>query len=324
MSQFLRGLAVVAVLVTAGCAPAPGPALRPSPFDTAPVPSIGCGPDREPGLLFDGSRQVVGLSVGGFGRWAFIDLPEGAATGEPAPLLVSLHPFATTPEGWDQYSSLAAEGTARGYIVVTPRGSDPGPRWAVPGGLPGGPDDLTFIADLVSLVDRQACVDRNRVFAAGFSAGAAMSVALGCTYPTVFSAVVASGGANLTSTCEDITTTTDTVILHGTNDPIAPPSGSTVVFAPPLGLSIDTVLATTALRGGCTGSVDSDPYADVRVTRWAGCAHRLEYWAMVGSGHTWAGSDPLIGQFLGGVTSSFSATTLALDFFDRDPGPVPT
>ena len=237
-------------------------------------------------------------------------------------MLVSLHPFTLDPRNWDAYSELAAAGTARGYLVVTPLGSQPGPRWAVPGGLATGIDDIGFVSALLDGLEDTACIDRNRVFAAGFSAGAAMSQALTCTLPWRFAAVAASGGANLTSLCP-ASPPVDTLVLHGTADPIAPPSGSTVPFAPPNGLHIDDVVATDAARAGCDPvPTISAPAASTVVDRYTGCdGHRVEYWRMIGSGHTWAGAttSPFVGLVTGPTSTAFSANDVALDFFDATP-----
>jgi len=243
----------------------------------------------------------------------------GCAPGEsPAPLLVSLHPFVMEPAVWEDYGGLGAAAEARGFEVLTPRGSDPGPRWSVPGGLPGGPDDIGRVNGLIDELMRGSCIDRNRVFAAGFSAGAAMAVALGCAAPQRFTAVVASGGANLTDLCPE-SPGVDALILHGTADPVAPPTGSYVVFAPPLGLHIDSVVADHAARAGCTGELPVDSVAaGVERTAHSGCdtGVRVERWYMVGAGHTWAGATGDFEAVLGPTATSIAANDVALDFFE--------
>ena len=243
----------------------------------------------------------------------------GCAPGaSPAPLLVSLHPFVMGSGPWEEYSGLAAAARARGYEVLTPPGSDPGPRWSVPGGLPGGPDDIGRVNSLIDDLMRADCIDRNRVFAAGFSAGAAMAVSLGCAAPHRFTAIAASGGANLTDLCPG-SPGVDALLMHGSADPIAPITGSYVVFAPPLGLHLDDVFASHGERAGCTGSGEvAGPAADVVRRVHDGCSPglRVEQWLLAGAGHTWAGSTAEWAEVLGGTTTSISATESVLDFFD--------
>lgn len=256
--------------------------------------------------------------VDGHERRATLRVPETSSR-VPAPLLISLHPFTMDSSGWEQYSGLAEAAVERGYVVLSPEGSQPGPRWAVPGGLDTGTDDLAFIDQLVGRVEATVCTDRNAVFAAGYSAGAAMAQALSCVMPWRFAAVAGSGGMNLTDTCAD-SAPTDVFIMHGTADPIAPPSGSQVVFAPPLGLSIDTVADTDAARAGCDPAPAlTQPASGVSARVFVGCdnSHRVQQWNMTGAGHTWAGAEPVPFDLIVGQTASgFSANEVVLDFFD--------
>lgn len=317
------GALAVLVVAAAACTPpaAPDPVVRPQPPDRGRVPgtdvaaSVGC--TVQDGL--DAGSTRITLPAGSGGRSAQVQVPASAATGTPAPVLLSLHPFLVNGAAWEDYSGLAAAALARGYVVITPEGSDPGPRWAVPGGLDTGVDDIGHLSRLLDRVEDLTCIDRNREFAAGFSAGAAMSMALSCTLPWRIAAVAGSGGTNLTSTCPD-SAPTDVMVLHGTADPIAPPAGSQVVFAPPIGLSIDEVVATTAARAGCDASGTREQRTpDVVVTAAVGCddEHRVEHWQMVGAGHTWAGSaSPLLELVTGPTTTTISANDVVLDFFD--------
>lgn len=318
---------LAATALLAACAPPPTP---PPPTTVAPtvgtgkvpgagvVASAGCtAPSTTP---YPAGRTLVQFPWEGGHRLVIVDVPTGGADASsgPRPVLVSLHPFTLEPGVWDQYSGLGAAGSSRGYVVLTPLGSQPGPRWAVPGGLETGVDDVGLVAALLDSVLGRNCIDRNRQFAAGFSAGAAMAQALSCTLPGRMAAVAGSGGTNLTSLCPD-SPGTGVMVLHGSADPIAPVTGSTVVFAPPLGLPVADVVATDAARAGCSPTpVSTQEAPTLQVDRYQGCAdgRKVEYWRMLGSGHTWAGSAPLIDFIVGATNTDFSASTAVLDFFD--------
>lgn len=315
-------LAGVVAVVTTACAPPPSPppSVLPQPpgrgIDPSSVvaPSAGC----TTGSFLTPGRSTVSIAWQGLARQAILHVP--APRPGPAPVLVSLHPFSLGPEGWESYSALAANAAARGYVVLTPLGSDPGPRWAVPGGIATGVDDIGLVNRLLDDLEDRACVDRNREFAAGFSAGAAMAQALSCTVPWRFRAVAGSGGTNLTDLCP-ASPPTDVMILHGTADPIAPLTGSEVVFAPPLGLALSRVVETDAARAGCDPTPVVDQRAPtVQVSTFQGCGdHRVEYWSLQGSGHTWAGTPGLLDLFAGPTNTDVSATQVVLDFFDATP-----
>ena len=258
---------------------------------------------------------VAPQSITALGRGSALIAPADYEPGVAYPLLVSLHPFILAPDAWEAYSGLAAAASQRGYWVLLPQGSDPGPRWAVPGGLDTGPDDIAWVDALIRATADTVCVAGERVFAAGFSAGAAMSVAVSCELPGRFRAIAGSGGTNLTSLCPD-GAPVDTMILHGSADPIAPVTGSETVFAPPLGLTVDAVVASFAGRNGCVGPPAAVTLtSSVTIDRYSCGAHRLEYYRMLGAGHTWAGSPIPLDIVTGPTDHSFSATNVVLDFF---------
>lgn len=319
----LGAMAAFALLVSACTLPtSPAPVVADQPEGRGIVEGVEVAPSEACLVSIDAADApppgLSNLSIesGGVTRSAILRVPQGDG---PHPVLVSLHAFTQSPDQWELYSGLADAALARGYVVASPLGSQPGPRWAVPGGLELGADDVGFIADLLDRIEDRVCVDRNAEFAAGYSAGAAMAQALSCTMPWRFTAVAGSGGMNLTETCPG-SPPTDVMTLHGTADPIAPPGGSYVVFSPPLGLPIQTVASTNAARAGCDPTaVESTPVDSVLASTWGGCddSHRVTHWQMLGAGHTWAGADSLANDLVTGTTlDTFSATEVVLDFFD--------
>lgn len=311
-----------AALLGAACVPtSPSPSVHPQPEGRGIVAGVevagspGCEDVATDGPPVGSSDLAI--ESGGATRRAVIRVPEGDG---PHPLLVSLHPFTGQPQSWEDYSGLAEAAVERGYVVATPLGSEPGPRWAVPGGLETGADDIGFIADVADHLEDTLCIDRNAEFAAGYSAGAAMAQAVSCTMPWRFAAVAGSGGTNLTETCPD-SPPTDVFVIHGSVDPIAPLSGSEVIFAPPLGLAVSEVVATNASRAGCdTTPTESTPVEKVTASDFSGCDDdlRIRYWKMLGGGHTWAGTEgsAFAGPFVGPTLQTFSATDVVLNFFD--------
>lgn len=254
-------------------------------------------------------------SITALGRSSKLYAPANYQPGSAAPLLVSLHPFILTPSNWEAYSGLAKAAAARGYWVLLPRGSDPGPRWAVPGGIKDGPDDIAWIDALIVETSKTVCIEPSRVFAAGFSAGAAMSVGLSCELPWRFNAIAASGGSNLTSLCPT-SGATDALILHGDKDPIAPVTGNTIPFTPPVGLTVDQVVSSFATRNGCAPAPTATPVTNTTTADRYSCgSNRLEYWRMRGAGHTWAGSPIPLDIVTGPTDRTFSANDAVLDFF---------
>ncbi len=74
------------------------------------------------------------------------------------------------------------------------------------GGFWSAEPDKVYADDVLSALEADLCIDKNRVFLEGFSQGAAMSNALACSRPGVFRAVVAHspGGVALPGECEPV------------------------------------------------------------------------------------------------------------------------
>lgn len=297
---------VVIVGLAAACAP---------PATTQVTPRINVA--LAGGCPAGGGPVVPPTEITADGRVSSLRAPTNYEPGVAYPLLVSLHPFTIGPGAWDAISLLGQAAADRGYWTLIPEGSAPGPRWAVPGGLDYGVDDIGWVDHLLHETANTVCVAADRVFAAGYSAGAAMAVGLSCELPWRFRAVMAVAGANLTLTCP-MSGPTAALILHGTGDPIAPPTGQTLEFLPPLGLPVTDVVASFAARNGCVGEpTTSAASVSVTVSRYSCAGHATEYWSVLGGGHTWPGS-PINLDFVTGPTDqSISATTIALDFFDQ-------
>lgn len=263
-----------------------------------------------------GGPAVPPAQITADGRMSSLRAPTNYRPGVAYPLLVSLHPFTVGPGGWEAISLLGQAASGRGYWTLIPEGSPPGPRWAVPGGLDYGVDDIGWVDDLLHETANTVCVAGDRVFAAGYSAGAAMAVGLSCELPWRFRAVMAVAGSNLTLTCPTSGPTT-ALIMHGTADPIAPPTGQAIEFLPPLGIGVTDVVSSFAARNGCVGGpTTSAASSSVTVSRYSCAGHATEFWSVLGGGHTWPGS-PVNLDFVNGPTDqSISATTTALDYFD--------
>jgi polyhydroxybutyrate depolymerase len=106
----------------------------------------------------------------------------------PAPVLFSLHAYATEPGVIDDSLGLAPVAVEqRGYILVTPRGhvdSHGNPFWnatrACCDAERKGPDDLGYLRAVLADVRRRYAVDPARVYAVGISNGGFMAQRWAC------------------------------------------------------------------------------------------------------------------------------------------------
>ena len=100
---------------------------------------------------------------------------------------------------FEAQTRLAAAGTARGDVVVTPQALGNPTRWNFDRS-PSGPDDFGFVHALVTDLEHRLCIDPDRVYTAGHSNGAAFAGLLACRAPYDFAAL-ASVSATVPSTC---------------------------------------------------------------------------------------------------------------------------
>lgn len=177
---------------------------------------------------------------------------------------------------------------------------------------------MAFIDQVVQRLGTEMCIDTARIYATGFSAGAAMAATLSCDRPDLLAAVAGSGGMNLSLPCPE-GAPVDTLVIHGLEDPIAPPGGQDGV--PPTGVSITSVADSYAARGGCSGSTTTAVTAAVELRRWTGCVEGGEAAALWigGHGHNWAGRPDLwyAAAVTGPTSYDLDATSTVLDWFDH-------
>ena len=272
------------------------------------APSDGSAPrstDRAPRR---GRATSLDVDRRGHHPGAELRVPDGSG---PHPLLMSLHPFTSgAARPGRHYSGLAEAAVARGYVVASPTGSQPGPRWAVPGGLETGADDIGFIAELADHLEDTLCIDRNAEFAAGYSAGAAMAQALSCTMPWRFAAVA---GFRRHEPHRDLPRLAAAPMSSSSTDQsIRSHRRAGRRSCSPLRWACPSTRwsSTNAARAGCDPSpAESTPAASVEARAFTGCDgdHRgSRYWEMLGAGHTWAGTDGSAFSPVVGPTSSRS------------------
>ncbi len=146
------------------------------------------------------------------GRTYFVHVPNGYRGG-PMPMLIALH--GEDGEGeFDQDSELVRKSNKAGFIVVSPDGypliagaeSSGGVRATWNAGRCCGPaqnhnaDDVGFIREVISRVERQTKIDPQRIFATGYSNGAMMAWRLACESPEI-RAIAPVAGTDNTTTC---------------------------------------------------------------------------------------------------------------------------
>ena len=242
---------------------------------------------------------------------------------KPMPLVVMLHGCTQSADDFAAGTQMNRLADQHGFLVAYPEqssGANPSRCWnwfrAEDQMRRGGEPEL--IAGIAQAVAAEQAVDLQRIFVAGLSAGAAMAVILGETYPELFAAVGAHSGlpyaaahdipsamaamkgrglmgrAHLPGTTDDprrpTTQAVPVIVFHGDRDHTVQHSNgehiaeqATQAHAQKAG---KTGLKTATEQGQASGR----SYTRTRHTDASGRT-RVEAWTLHGAGHAWSGGD---------------------------------
>jgi polyhydroxybutyrate depolymerase len=313
---FRRGSAVLAAAVVVSGAAACGPragAAQP-------------GPAVSPGAAIPVGRSTQTISVGGVGRTFHLYRPAGISAA--APLVVLLHGgYGSGTQAEDSYhwDPVADEGH---FVAVFPDGTNA--SWNAGGGCcgeaaRGNVDDVAFLSQMVTTVEKETAIDPDRVFVSGVSNGGVMAYRMACQ-TSLFAAV----GVDSTTMLADCSQPAPASVLHihGTADPIirydggrgAPFSlnGSTID-----GPSVPSVNATWRAIDHCAAPQSTT--SGVVTTSVAQCpdGRAVELITIAGAGHQWPGGDPNPRAerlfHTGTPSTALNATAVIWQFFAAHP-----
>jgi poly(hydroxyalkanoate) depolymerase family esterase len=224
----------------------------------------------------------------------------------PVPLVVMLHGCTQSPDDFAAGTRMNQLADVHGFLVAYPAqtANANGAKcwnWFRPEDQAHGRGEPSLIAGIARQVASDYRIDPRRVFVAGLSAGAAMAVILGETYPQVFAAVGAHSGlpfaaahdmasaftamkagpGQAAATPSDAThATMPTIVFHGDADhTVAASNGRAIVRDASVGADITVETGETSGGRSYTRKVFADA---------AGRA-RGEHWLVHGTGHAWSG-----------------------------------
>lgn len=241
-----------------------------------------------------------------------------AASDARAPLLVMLHGCTQSPDDFAAGTRMNALADAHGFFVAypaqTPR--DNGSKcwnWFRSEDQARGRGEPSLIAGIVGAVASDYRIDARRVFVAGLSAGAAMAVILGETYPDVFAAVGAhsglpfaaahdmpsafaamksgAGSAGAAKRSGNAPRAQDhvpvpTIVFHGDADhTVTHRNGLAIVRAAAADTSAQAPLRASVHPGAVAGgrTYTREVFADHTAQSI------VEHWTVHGAGHAWSG-----------------------------------
>ena len=272
------------------------PALPAPPFETREVK-----PQRRGQFL---ARSFAGPT----GKLAYkVYVPAGyeADAARRHPLLVMLHGCTQSPDDFAAGTRMNALAEQHGLLVAYPAQSANANgskcwNWFRPQDQVRGKGEPALIAGITAQLASEYRVDPARIYVAGLSAGAAMAVVLGRTYPELFAAVGVHSGLPYRA-AHDVgsafaamkgsaarTTTADsqvpTIVFHGDRDHTVAAANGTAVIAQVghAGVAVTRTRQETGTAAGGRSFTRTD-YSD------ASGQVVVEDWRVHGGGHAWMG-----------------------------------
>jgi polyhydroxybutyrate depolymerase len=263
----------------------------------------------------------------------------------PLPLVIDLHGYSESAAIQTDVSDWFAFGDTHGLIAVAPQINRTVQLWNT--GL--GSTDLAWFGKLLTTVEADECVDRNRVDVDGYSDGAFMASAVACQFASQVAAIAPVAGIQAVSGCRP-SRPVPVIAFHGTDDPFVSFGGG--LGAKALALPAPNGQGTLGQSGAAGGSAKATPGSSIpdQAKKWAarnGCGITASYktvadkvtlisypcpsdatvelYRVTGGGHAWPGSAfcRSIASFIGYTTFAISADDLMWAFFQAHPLHLP-
>jgi polyhydroxybutyrate depolymerase len=272
--------------------------------------AVACG-TTEPG--YGGGDFESSLTSNGRERTFRIHVPPDITPEQAVPLVIVFHGAGEDANDIRALSGFDAVADERGVLVAYLNGEEHVDQTWGFYGMPAyinGIDDTQFTIDVIDTLATTFNIDRDRVYAAGFSNGGLFTQELGCELRGTLAAI-SSVAASLTSIVQPLCqedNVTPAVFIHGSEDGIFPWTGRPGFMAP------EEMLLLWADLSGCTSGPIVTDLPDVlddgitvRRHDYTDCtlSDRISLYAVEGGGHAWP------------RTQEFSASEAMMDYFEE-------
>jgi polyhydroxybutyrate depolymerase len=229
------------------------------------------------------------MTVAGEDRAYRVALPDDLT--EPAPVLVLFHGFTSDIELMSANTGLTESGPGAGVVVVVPQAAGNPSSWRL---VQGFEKDQAFLDAMLEGVTASDCVDADRIWLGGFSAGSAFTGRYGCAAPGRFEGLLMASGLP-PPLCPEELDSPRVLVVHGTADPVVSFEGgpqavneTTIELA-----SVPESVGQWAERAGCAAVASEQREGEASlVSSWGDCTRGgpVDLIAIEGGDHTWPGS----------------------------------
>jgi polyhydroxybutyrate depolymerase len=263
-------------------------------------------------------------------------VPEYAGS-QPLPVVFVFHGGYSTPAEAEKVTRMHELAAQVGVIVAFPAAAGEDRHWNDGRGYTaGGPDDISFVDAVIEDIAAMYPVDRQRLFATGLSNGGMFTLRLACERADTFRAfapVIANFPVEYVDLCAPARAV-PIAFIHGTSDTLKPFAGGPITEGKGESttdrgevISAPATVAFWAEANGCWPEPEDEMLPDVarrdgtRVERltFLDCQFGADvvHYQVIGGGHTWPGSTPLLpSSRFGRVSRDIDATSEIWGFFN--------
>jgi poly(3-hydroxybutyrate) depolymerase len=156
-----------------------------------------------------GGTPTDSFKVAGVMRYYSKHVPSGLS-GNP-PLVFTIHGYNIDGPLMEAITQMDKVADREKFIIIYPSAINK--SW----NITTGGDDLTFILAIIDTINVKYHIDRNRIYATGFSMGGFMDFMLGCKYSDIFAAIAPVSGLLPSGTCT-LKRPVPMFLKFGTND----------------------------------------------------------------------------------------------------------
>jgi polyhydroxybutyrate depolymerase len=287
--------------------------------------SSGCGTSVPAG------STPLTLSIGGHRRTVIVHVPPRYTKSTPAALVLNMHGTGSDALDQDLFAGMNFTSDADGFLVAYPQALiayETGFAWNVPnepifGGTKvpvGSASDVKFLTSLVATLESRYCINKDEVYATGFSGGARMASQLACDSSGTFAAIAAVSGLRRPTPCPT-TRPVPVIAFHGLNDQVDPYEGHGQAYWT---YSVPTAEKDWAKQDHCSSKASTTKGRGYTLTTYSHCAKgsAVELYSITGEGHEWPGGPAMpasITDLLGPQSNAVNADALIWSFFEAHP-----
>lgn len=274
--------------------------------------SNACFPARS---LAAGTTRVSSDDISGQ-RTYLLHVPPGYDGTTRTPVVILFHGLGGNAAAVAESTRMAKLSDQEGFILVSPQGRGRISQWDFRSVSTRQHSDIGFVDRLVDTIKRDACVETQRIYAAGFSNGSALTLALACKGATDFAAYGAVAAPYSDASC-DKARPASIIYFHGTADKVVHFGGGGTAIGPLP--SVIPALQSWATHDACPPRGSTTTVSThVRHFAWTSCqgGTGVEVYEVLRGGHAWPGQTTgSPGRVQGVQTKEVDASELMWRFF---------